>query len=716
MCDAPHSPWLTAALMFSSFALFAFCFESARRLIGITAVWSLAAIALPIGWFAEQMGSSYGWFFGHYCYTSVLGPRLGDVPVVIPLMWFALIWIGLVLANLILWRNPWPGQLSALQRTLTAWLAAMIVTAFDLGADPYFVFQAKAWIMEKKDGGWFGETLQGFVGWMLVGFVIAWLSLWRVHASVARPWAKSLRYAALWPMLMFGGGMVFQMLNAHPIEIRAIAFFAMGIPLVAAAAAWWQWSQSMRAGVSGQTTPAPTSTTSLLQAMTEQADAPADDVVGDIVGLWPAGGELPQAGLQRLMQANQIVATWGNNGSLRQATPAAGDKALTEALASYLRQGSQLPQWLDKAKVERAEALFVEHGPLSCTLLFCASLPECYVAPHLARTLHISGQLETNTEYRIRQTAAMIFPVMMKGGLLSDEGYGLAQILKVRLVHATIRHLILHGNPKTFGQSTEPIQATQHWGPMQAAMLAQGWSRSQGGLPVSQFELAYTLLTFSYVFLRGLRSMGLAWRPEDEQAYLHLWNLVGHVLGVRYELMAHSMEQAQDLFEQMQHLACAQELAPDPRPALGQALTHAMAKAIRIPILRKLPAPMMNWLLGKPSARAIGVACAQPPLVRLTFALGRGLISAIDGIGRIFVTQFSLSRMLTRALGYHLISHFLLDQTRPINLPQALATPMAHLLGNWAQDKHAPAWVNSLEDQMTTPGHWHPAPTGSKTQ
>ncbi|MCB2042404.1 MAG: DUF2236 domain-containing protein, partial [Rhodoferax sp.] len=65
---------------------------------------------------------------------------------------------------------------------------------------------------------------------------------------------------------------------------------------------------------------------------------------------------------------------------------------------------------------------FYEYGPLSCILLFCASLPECYVLPDLATVLHRAGQLEQHTEYRIRSTAAMIFPVMMRGGLSDASG------------------------------------------------------------------------------------------------------------------------------------------------------------------------------------------------------------------------------------------------------------------------------------------------------
>ncbi|MEB0178442.1 oxygenase MpaB family protein, partial [Undibacterium sp. CCC3.4] len=73
----------------------------------------------------------------------------------------------------------------------------------------------------------------------------------------------------------------------------------------------------------------------------------------------------------------------------------------------------------------------------------------------------------------------------------------------------------------------------------------------EDGLPCNQEELAYTLLTFGYVFLRSLRTLGLGLAQEDELAYLHTWNVVGHILGIRRELMAETMEQAEALFNQM---------------------------------------------------------------------------------------------------------------------------------------------------------------------
>jgi uncharacterized membrane protein len=237
-------PLQSLALVASSVLLFLSAWWASTQLLGLRNTAIFAAIGLGLGWFAEQMGSSKGWFFGRYTYTDVLGPRMLDVPLVIPLMWFALCSVGYILAKLILWRDPlatlpvWP------QRLITALFAAMLVTAFDLGADPYFVFVLKAWIMQKTDGGWFGETLQGFAGWMLISFVIVLLVQWLMRidaAPLANVSSKRIKFAAFMPIGIYASGMIFQMIWGHPIETRAVAFFAMGIPILAAVAAWWQW-------------------------------------------------------------------------------------------------------------------------------------------------------------------------------------------------------------------------------------------------------------------------------------------------------------------------------------------------------------------------------------------------------------------------------------------------------------------------------------------
>ncbi|MEZ5703612.1 MAG: carotenoid biosynthesis protein [Burkholderiaceae bacterium] len=245
MYTALEFPGVTLALNVASVLMFAAGFWAAQRLLGRGAANLFATLALLVGWFAEQMGSSRGWFFGRYTYTDVLGLQLGNVPVVIPLMWFALCFTGYVMASFLLWRQPVPPRLGLGGALLVAWLAAMIVTAFDLGADPYFVFVLKAWVMQKTDGGWFGETLQGFAGWMLIGglIVLAFQLIAASRLPASAPCPQS-RIATLVPLSIYASALIFQLAFGHPIEIRAIAFFAMGIPLLVATTSWLQWTHS----------------------------------------------------------------------------------------------------------------------------------------------------------------------------------------------------------------------------------------------------------------------------------------------------------------------------------------------------------------------------------------------------------------------------------------------------------------------------------------
>ncbi|MCG2583602.1 carotenoid biosynthesis protein [Massilia sp. TS11] len=237
----------TVALIIASVLMFACCWASAIHLLGARAALRFVLLGVSFGWFAEQMGATRGWFFGDYVYTEVLGPRIGAVPVVIPLMWFALSYTGYVIANLLVWQTARDNAASLGQNLVMALLAALIVCAYDLGADPYMVYVLKAWIMAKTDGWWFGETLQGFVGWTVVGgaIILAFrLSLGKAPAQASQTFDKR---HALVPLAVYGGSMLFQACQGAPVETRTIAVFAMGIPLLAALCGYQRW-QPVAAG------------------------------------------------------------------------------------------------------------------------------------------------------------------------------------------------------------------------------------------------------------------------------------------------------------------------------------------------------------------------------------------------------------------------------------------------------------------------------------
>jgi hypothetical protein len=292
---------------------------------------------------------------------------------------------------------------------------------------------------------------------------------------------------------------------------------------------------------------------------------------------------------------------------------------------------------------------------------------------------------------------------MMVGGLTRPEGGGLAQVLKVRLIHATIRHLILRGNPAQVGQRERvlPLPVTGAPGNLHQALYALGWNIADDGVPCSQDELAYTLLTFGYVFLRSLRKLGLGLPKDDELAYLHTWNVMGHVLGMENTLMAHTMEQAEELFARLQERGRARVYLPASPTALGNALMQTMSAVIPLRLIKPFPVLLTRHLCGKTTAKNIGIDHKVPVLSRLLFVAFMLFIRAIDFTVRLFFKEFSISRMITRVVGYQFTCKVLMDQTRPLKLPEALLNQMGAMTGQWHVDPKAPGWINKVEHMLT---------------
>ena len=454
------------------------------------------------------------------------------------------------------------------------------------------------------------------------------------------------------------------------------------------------------------------------------ADPHADEAVAAILGAGDAGGRL-----RRVDDLNAVIRTWQDNVGVASWRPDARLAAagIGEPLQRYVTAAQPLPPWADPARIARAETMFMDYGALSVTMLFCSSLPECYVVPDLAAVLHTTGQLEARTEHRIRTTGAMIFPVMMSGGLTRPDGGGIAQILKVRLIHAMVRNLILRSSPEAAiaamrssgnAAAIPPLDDVRQDDSMQRALHVHGWDLEASALPNNQEELAYTLLTFSYVFLRSMRRLGIAFTRAQEEDYLHTWNVAGHFLGIRRELMVDTMGEAAELFARMQARGRAERAKhpgiEDARPSLGAALMNAMKSVIPDGPFKSFPVLLTRRLIEPASARDLALDERVSLQSKFWFAALMITARGIDAVVRLAYPDFSISRLVTRVIGYRLTCALLMSQTRELAVPATLRPGIRALIAHWGNDTRAPRWMNALEDRMTTPGDWlaleRPAP------
>ena len=200
------------------------------------------ALSAVISWMFEQIGVATGLIYGPYHYTDVLGPKLGHVPLLIPLAWFMMIYPSYVIANLIASDRPTGSPEHSGRIIWLAVLSAAVMTAWDLVVDPVLSGPAvQAWIWE-QGGAYFGIPIQNYVGWLLTTFTVYLLYRLFERTVSAKPVGPMTRSIAAEPLVAYGSLMIANSLAGGPAALQVIGPFVMGLPLLAASTRLWKYA------------------------------------------------------------------------------------------------------------------------------------------------------------------------------------------------------------------------------------------------------------------------------------------------------------------------------------------------------------------------------------------------------------------------------------------------------------------------------------------
>ncbi|MGZ6267448.1 MAG: carotenoid biosynthesis protein [Candidatus Limnocylindrales bacterium] len=194
-------------------------------------------LSAAISWAYEQAGVATGLIFGAYHYTDYLGARLGDVPLLIPLAWFMMIYPSYVIANLALEGRALgtPAGTGRLIRLAAA--SAIVMTIWDLVIDPILSGTAvRAWIWE-SGGPYFGIPVHNYVGWLLTTFTV-YLAYRAIEQRFApTPMGPVTRGVVTLPVATYGVMLASDLLSGlAPAGLAFIGVAVMGAPL--AIVAW----------------------------------------------------------------------------------------------------------------------------------------------------------------------------------------------------------------------------------------------------------------------------------------------------------------------------------------------------------------------------------------------------------------------------------------------------------------------------------------------
>jgi hypothetical protein len=192
---------------------------------------------------------------------------------------------------------------------------------------------------------------------------------------------------------------------------------------------------------------------------------------------------------------------------------------------------------IDVDKLEVAQQLFARYGTEIGGALLLAALPQSYATAFGAGVLGANAQLETDLARRIRRTMLFLLTVMQQAEDAEHQlqlwdpahpptGDRAASPVPWQVCDNLRRYHALIRNNLERQRRVEPVMSDGQPGPVTRMLGDRNFP------PLNQEDLLGMLLTFSISVFEVLERYDITWTEDEQEAYLHAWDVVGAYLGI----------------------------------------------------------------------------------------------------------------------------------------------------------------------------------------
>ena len=172
------------------------------------------------------------------------------------------------------------------------------------------------------------------------------------------------------------------------------------------------------------------------------------------------------------------------------------------------------PFELDPALALKGSRAFYKYSDLFFVGLVLESLITG-LTEELSKPFYITGRTAGNLR-RVRQNTRHIVEVTLPGGL-SRDGDGWKLTVRIRLIHAQLRRLLLD---------------------------SADWDVATEGMPLHMAHMSLAATGFSAANLQAARKLGVPLTDEESAGFMHLWRYVTWLLGVPESLLCSTEAEA----------------------------------------------------------------------------------------------------------------------------------------------------------------------------
>ena len=200
-----------------------------------------------------------------------------------------------------------------------------------------------------------------------------------------------------------------------------------------------------------------------------------------------------------------------------------GEEALREAPASlrkFFKEAETLPEWLDYSAFAPGVRMFHRNSQVILAAFVAGVLIEGFTT-NIAMSFFITGRLRDQGVRRLGQNNRHMIEIFLPGGLYRD-GDGWKLSVRIRLVHAQLRHLL--------NRSEE-------------------WDTEAWGAPISAAHLGYAISAFSARLLKHMKTLGAQYNDEEYDSFMAVWRYSGYLMGIPETILFRDADEALRLWE-----------------------------------------------------------------------------------------------------------------------------------------------------------------------
>ena len=189
-------------------------------------------------------------------------------------------------------------------------------------------------------------------------------------------------------------------------------------------------------------------------------------------------------------------------------------------LHELVRELESPPSWVDLPALDAGIRMFHRNSQLTLGAFVGGVLVEGF-STTISKSFFITGRLRDQGVRRLKQNNRHMIELFMPGGLeRSGDGWKLS--VRVRLIHAQVRHLL---------------------------MQSDDWDVESMGVPISSANMGFAITAFSARLLKHLKSLGAVFDDEEGESFIAVWRYSGYLMGIPETILFREEEDALRLFE-----------------------------------------------------------------------------------------------------------------------------------------------------------------------